>query len=58
MLRLGEGQVECLWDGLLPEEALALPEDLAAVGELLGDPALLAAIESHWQQETEAVSRS
>ena len=50
--------MECLWDGLLPEEVRALPEDLAAVDELLCDPALLAPIESQWQREAEAAGRS
>ena len=58
MLRLGDGQVECLWDGLLGEEVRALPEDLAALDELLCDPALLAPIESQWQREAEAAGRS
>jgi hypothetical protein len=42
MLRLGDGQVECLWDEVLPAEARALPDDLAALDGLLADPALLA----------------
>jgi IS5 family transposase len=58
MLRLGEGQVECLWDEVLPAEARALPEDLAGLDELLADPALLAPIEARWQQEASAAGRS
>jgi IS5 family transposase len=58
MLRLGDGQVECLWDDVLPEEARALPEDLAALDVLLRDPAVLRPIGSHWQQQDEAVGRS
>jgi IS5 family transposase len=57
MLRLGEGQAECLWDGL-PEEARELPEDLAASDELLRDPGVLAPTECQWQREAEAVGRS
>jgi hypothetical protein len=58
MLRVGDGQVECLWDEVLPAEARALPEDLAALDELLADPALLAAIEAHWAREAKAAGRS
>lgn len=58
MLRLSSGQVESLWDDVLPDEVRALPEDLAALDELLSDPALLAAIEQRWQREAEAVGRS
>lgn len=58
MLRLGDGQVECLWDGMLPVDARELPEDLARLDELLADPGLLAPIEAHWRQEAEAAGRS
>jgi IS5 family transposase len=58
MLRLGDGQVECLWDEILPQEARALPEDLARLDEVLADPALLAPIEAHWRREGEAAGRS
>jgi hypothetical protein len=58
MLRLGEGQMECLWDGLLADEARELPEGLAGLDALLGDPDLLAPIEAHWRREAEAVGRS
>ena len=40
MLRLSGGQVESLWDDVLPAEVRVLPEDLAALDELLSDPAL------------------
>jgi IS5 family transposase len=50
--------VECLWDEVLPAEARALPGDLAALDELLADPALLAAIEAHWAREAKAAGRS
>jgi IS5 family transposase len=58
MLRLGDGQVECLWDEVLPVQARELPGDLASLDELLADPALLAPIEAHWQREAEAAGRS
>jgi transposase, IS5 family len=58
MLRLGDGQVECLWDEVLPEEARALPEDLQALDELLRDPAVLRPIKSHWRQQDAAAGRS
>ena len=41
MLRLSGGQVESLWDEVLPGEVQELPEDLAALDVLLSDPALL-----------------
>jgi hypothetical protein len=37
-------------DELLPAEVRELPEDLAALDALLGDPALLAPITGHWQR--------
>ena len=58
MLRLSSGQVESLWDDVLPDEVRALPEDLAGLDELLSDPALLAAIEQRWQRQAEAVGRA
>jgi hypothetical protein len=54
MLRLGDGQVECLWDEILPVEARELPEDLAGLDGLLADRALLAPIEARWRLEAEA----
>lgn len=44
MLRLAAGQVESLWDEVLAVEVRELPEDLARIDALLGDPALLATI--------------
>ena len=55
MLRLSDGQVGSLWDEVLPGEVRELPSDLAALDVLLGDPGLLAPIESGWREE--AVSR-
>jgi hypothetical protein len=45
MLRLAGGQVEVLFDELLPVEVRELPEDLAVLDRLLVDPRLLAPIE-------------
>ena len=58
MLRLGGGQVESLWDEVLPREVRELPEDLAALDVLLRDPALLAPIAAQWQREAEAAGRA
>jgi IS5 family transposase len=58
MLRLGGGQVECLWDEVLPVEVRQLPEDLARLDALLGDQELLAPIAAHWQREAEQLGRS
>jgi IS5 family transposase len=50
MLRLAGGQVESLFDGLLPVEVRELPEDLAALDRLLADPRLLGPIEQAWER--------
>jgi IS5 family transposase len=50
MLRLTGGQVESLFDQLLPVEVRKLPADLAALDRLLADPRLLAPIEQAWAQ--------
>ena len=57
MLRLSAGQVESLWDEVLPGEVRELPEDLAALDVLFSDPELLAPIESHWEQQARAHGR-
>jgi len=57
MLRLAGGQVESLFDGLLPVEVRELPEDLAALDRLLADPGLLAPIEQVWEQTARAYGR-
>jgi len=58
MLRLQGGQVETLWDEVLPEKLRELPDDLAQIDELLRDEALLAPIEAHWEKEAQARGRS
>ena len=57
MLRLAGGQVESLWDEVLPGEVRELPEDLAALDVLLRDPALLDPIGSAWQREALTLGR-
>jgi IS5 family transposase len=57
MLRLSAGQVESLWDEVLPGEVRVLPGDLAALDVLLGDPALLAPIDASWEQQARAHGR-
>jgi transposase, IS5 family len=49
MLTLGGGQVECLWDEVLPVQARELPEDLARLDRVLRDPALLRPVEEAWE---------
>ena len=57
MLRLAGGQVESLWDEVLPGEVKELPEDLAALDVLLSDPVLLDPIVSAWRREALAHGR-
>jgi IS5 family transposase len=57
MLRLSGGQVESLWDDVLPAEVKELPADLAALDVLLGDPGLLEPIASTWHSEAVAQGR-
>jgi transposase, IS5 family len=52
MLRLTGGQVESLFDELLPVEVRELPADLAVLDRLLADPRLLAPITQAWAQTT------
>ena len=49
MLRLAGEQVESLFDEALPMEVRELPDDLARLDDLLGDPALLAPIVERWE---------
>jgi IS5 family transposase len=51
MLTLAAGQVESLWDEVLPLDVRELPEDLAALDVLLGDPALFQPIAVDWRRE-------
>jgi transposase, IS5 family len=51
MLRLSGGQVESLWDEVLPGEVRELPEDLAALDVLLRDAGLFEPIAANWRRE-------
>ena len=51
MLRLSGGQVESLWDEVLPGEARELPEDMAALDVLLRDPGLYEPVAALWRRE-------
>jgi len=57
MLRLAGGQVESLWDEVLPGEVRELPEDLAALDVLLRDGRLLEPIAAGWRRESVAHGR-
>jgi transposase, IS5 family len=49
MLTLVGGQVECLWDEVLPIEVRELPDDLARLDRVLSDPLLLFPIARAWE---------
>jgi transposase, IS5 family len=49
MLTLCGGQVECLWDEVLPVEVRELPDDLARLDRVLSDHVLLFPIAQAWQ---------
>jgi transposase, IS5 family len=57
MLTLLAEQPECLWDDALPLEVKQLPEDLAALDELLSDHGLLWPLVERWRQEFEETGR-
>jgi transposase, IS5 family len=57
VLTLVAEQPECLWDEALPIEVKELPEDLAALDSLLGDPAVLGPIVDRWRREFEQTGR-
>ncbi len=50
MLTMLAAGAESLWDEILPEAVKALPDDLAALDELLADPVLLAPIAVRWER--------
>ncbi len=50
MLTLVGGQVECLWDEVLPVAVRELPEDLARLDRVMSDPSLLAPIAGAWER--------
>jgi transposase, IS5 family len=49
MLTLSAGQVESLWDEVLPVEVRELPEDLARLDRALADPELVRPIAEAWE---------
>jgi len=53
MLRVCAGQVEMLWDELLPSGARELPADLAQLDTLLADSALLGPFRAHFAAEAQ-----
>jgi transposase, IS5 family len=57
MLTLLAPQPESLWDEALPIEVKELPEDLAALDVLLGDPELLWPLVERWRQEFRETGR-
>ena len=50
MLALVGGQVECLWDEVLPVEVRELPADLARLDGVLADEMVLWPIAQAWQE--------
>src|SRR5262245_7264606 len=57
MLLLSAGQVESLWDEVLPVEVRELPEDLACSDGVLADPALLGPIAEVWDPTARVCGR-
>jgi hypothetical protein len=57
MLRLSDGQVESLWDEVLPGEVRELPEDLEALDVLLADGAFLAPVAASWGEQARSRGR-
>jgi len=49
MLRLQAGQLDTLWETLLPETVRALPPDLARAEAVLADAQLLEPFRAHWR---------
>jgi len=58
MLTLWAEQAESLWDEALPVEVRELPEDLAALDNLLSHPQLLSPILAHWRDEALKTQRA
>jgi transposase, IS5 family len=48
MLTKQAGQLETIWDGVLPELIRALPDDLARLDQVLDAPQVLKRFEQHW----------
>jgi IS5 family transposase len=58
VLRLEAGQVDTLWDVLLPDPARLLPDDLARLDQVLASSELLAPFRAHWEREGAERKRS
>jgi IS5 family transposase len=58
VLTLWSDRAECLWEEALPIEVRELPDDLAALDELLSDSGLLAPIVERWRREVEESGRA
>lgn len=57
MLTLAGGQVESLWDEVLPVGVRELPEDLARLDRVLCDPALLEPVARAWEHGARGYGR-
>jgi transposase, IS5 family len=57
MLTLVAGQVESLWDEVLPVEVRELPDDLARLDRVLSDSLLLFPIAQAWQDDARSRGR-
>jgi len=57
MLTLAGGQVESLWDEVLPVEVRELPEDLARLDRVLCDSALLEPVARAWEHGARGYGR-
>ena len=57
MLTTEAGQLETIWDGLLPEFMFSMPDDLARLDQVLDTPAVLKRFEKHWGRANLRVGR-
>jgi transposase, IS5 family len=58
VLTLWSDRAECLWEEALPIEVRELPDDLAALDEVLSDPGLLSPIVARFGREVERTRRA
>ena len=58
MLTLWAPQAESLWDESLPVEVKELPEDLAELDRVLGDPELMMVLVERWRREVVETGRA
>jgi len=57
MLTKEAGQVETVWDPILPELLRSLPEDLARLDQVLDTPKVMVRFEQHWGRANLQVGR-